>query len=407
MNNHPSLPLVRLICQTMKLIATAIVLLLSVAAVSAEELLSTEGTISETDSGSAISVWILQPGRYVIDGKKMFASIELPKQSSAETVAASLSPFVASTKKAQLTADYAPVNLTRSDSPQEDIENNLPPNPNAAKTWHVFTLDVPPHHLQSPLKLTFTSPTKGLRFSRILLGRPSTLRSDIIGAFAPRIEKSEKDGVIMVGEDYLGTSQARQRIRIPAGAFGEGSEAFDEVVDFGELPIDKQRLSRADTVMVRTRDIVPGETTPIRIVAFGNRALKPIHIKTKGEGLDLLLTSTLSPHAVSSGFITLKEDGTYESTSCLYPVLTLQPVVDGVPVGTPVVLDTALTQVPGFPFYLGSDGGRWSSEKPERRLETLKTSNFFNANGEASKFNHSNGKGDVIGKCVKDSVFAN
>ncbi len=384
------------------LISLSAVLFVCATAVAQGRLLSDEGVIENLDGASRISVWVLQPGRYAIDGKHILVSVELAKEITKTGIEATVKPFIAEGKVA--TEEFAPRAVTKVSNPYDEIKSTLPPNPNEGKVWHVFRLELPPHLLLSPFQVIVTVPQAGIKFARILLGQPSTLRSNIIGAFSPAAPRKDNAVVIKAGEDYLGTTFARQRIRLPAGAFGAGSEAFDEIVEFGELRLDPKRLSNADTIMIRMRDISAGETTPLRLVAFANKSTKPITIRTPKGNIELEITSTLSPNAVSSGFITLNEDGSYESSTCLYPVLSLQPVAAGIPQGEPMVIDTALTQVPSFPFYLASDGGRWAPKKPAGRLETLKSSNFFNDNGTASKFNHSNGKGTVIGKCAKEGV---
>jgi len=182
------------------------------------------------------------------------------------------------------------------------------------------------------------------------------------------------------------------------------TEAFDEMVDFGDAPFEPAK-SNVDTVMLRLRPVQVGETTPVRLLRFANRSKNPIRIKSKSGDLFFIVTARLSPNARSGGFITILPDGSYSSTTSLTPLLEFQRVENGNPVGTPIFVDTAVTPVIGFPFYLASDGGKWVAQAPKGRVKNAMTSNFFYNNGSENAFIHSNGPGPgVLGKCSKASA---
>ncbi|MGK7887578.1 MAG: hypothetical protein AB4057_23485 [Crocosphaera sp.] len=160
--------------------------------------------------------------------------------------------------------------------------------------------------------------------------------------------------------------------------------------------------------MVRTRDVSINGTTPVRLIRFANETKKPIKIKSNSGDLYYKITARLSPNAESGGFITFLADGTYKSTTSLYPVLEFQRMTeDNTEIGEPIVVDTAFTPVPGFPFYLASEGGKWTENAPSGRLVTAMSSNFNYNNGEVNTFIHSNGPSLAVpAACKKASAVS-
>lgn len=296
--------------------------------------------------------------------------------------------------------------------PFEDATERLgvtfPPGPDDATVWRSFRLgpDAVERTAGAPLAVEIDVDGDLGSFTRLLVGRPSTLRSRLVGAFDKPDNTDRR--TIPPGTDYLGTQEAVQHIRIPAGVLGEGRAAFDAMVEFGDAPFAPER-SNVDTVMVRTERIRVGETVPVRLVRFANRSREPIRVEgPKGEAL-YTITATLSQSARSGGFVTISPDGTYRSTTSLYPVLSIQEVDErGRAVGEPTVIDTGRREVPGFPFYLSSDGGRWTAEAPPGRLVDGPdgvAQGFFYDNGQVNSFFHSNGpEPGVLAACKKASA---
>ncbi|MCP3958170.1 MAG: hypothetical protein GY719_09995 [bacterium] len=277
----------------------------------------------------------------------------------------------------------------------------MPPGPDDTTTWLTYIVASPEAGFPHTFRFEVRSNTP-FDFTRILLGQPSTPTSRIIGAssFVPR----KGAMVIKAGEDLLGTRSARQFIQFPAGFLGIGVEAFSGMVEFGEDPFMPD-VNNVDTVMLRLHDVAVGGTVPVRLLRFQNRTLEPLTVQSATGPQHFQIRASLSPNAVSEGFVTINADGSYRSSTSLYPLFEIQRVDDGgSPVGSPVVIDTALMAVPGFPFYLASSGGQWTDQAPEGRLVTPGSSNFFYNNGDSNLFNHSNGR-VLRGSCDKSSAI--
>jgi hypothetical protein len=277
----------------------------------------------------------------------------------------------------------------------------MPPGPDDATTWLSFRLSKPDTTALHVFKFEVDSP-KPFSFTRILLGQPSKPNSRIIGASGPFIPPKNAT-VIKAGEDLLGTHEARQFIRFPPGFLGTGVEGFEGLVAFGEDPF-QPGVNNVDTVMVRLEDVLVGGTVPVRLLRFQNRTRKPITVQSTTGPQQFEMRASLSPNAVSGGFVTINADGTYQSSTALYPVFTIQRVDKGRPIGNPFVIDTALVAVPGFPFYLASKGGKWTDQPPAGRMVTPASSNFFYNNGETNTFEHSNGGHLKTAACLKASA---
>ncbi|MEM7482610.1 MAG: hypothetical protein AAF481_15645 [Acidobacteriota bacterium] len=297
-----------------------------------------------------------------------------------------------------------PVSLVALENATERLATTFPPGPDNGTIWRTFQLPLSAASDLEGARFRATAElSRDLDFTRVLVGVPSTPGSYIVGAFAD--EPLLRDPrTIAAGVDYLGTDEAIQHLRIPAGALLPGTKAFDGMVSFTEAPFDGDRFN-VDTLMMRPEGIRVGDTVPVRLLRFANRTVEPIRIASGDGDLFFEITATLSPNAYSGGFITILPDGTYRSTTSLTPVMSFQRVVEGDPVGQPIVVDSAKVPVSGFPFYLASDGGRWREEPPSGRLVTTETSNFFYDNGPINQFFHSNGLGDgVLAACKKKSA---
>ncbi len=269
----------------------------------------------------------------------------------------------------------------------------LPPGPDSATTWVSFALPQILETDKSEIRFRVKSPGI-LSFARVLLGDPAKPTSRIIGAFGRIPYKNAL--TIHAGEDLLGTLSAVQHVRFPAGFLGMDTEAFDEMVEFGEAPF-QPGVNNVDTVMIRLTDVAVGGTVPVHLLKFQNRSVNPITVQSARGPLQFEITARLSPNAISGGFVTINADGTYQSSTSLYPVFEFQRLDEaGRPSGAPIVVDTALRSIPGFPFYLASKGGRWSQTPPPGRLVTPASSNFFYDNGETNIFVHSNGPVEKI-----------
>ncbi|MDY7015104.1 MAG: hypothetical protein SVX43_16215 [Cyanobacteriota bacterium] len=393
----------------------------------AASLPSTTAKISATNGKPKISLSLLQPEQYLEPDGKLLVSVEVPKKVSDLPVKAIAFPFISRPQAigqmlavgsevrpvndARRFADpdaIAPVLLKPIEFPVRSLGVTFPPGPDNETTWKTFVLELSqnPKLLQGPIQLALFPKLRGsLTFTRILIGKPSTPRSTILGAFSPSSPiRPTLTPTIRAGVDYLGTIAAKQHIRIPANTLAPNTEAFDEMVVFGDAPFDPKH-SNVDTVMVRSRDVSVGGTTPVRLIRFANKTKQPIAIKSNAGELYYEILARLSPNAKSEGFITILPDGTYKSTTSLYPVLEFQQVTkEGKALGDPISVDTALTPIPGFPFYLSSQGGKWATRPPQNRLVTAMSSNFYYNNGEANAFIHSNGLGvGVTSGCSKAS----
>lgn len=363
-----------------------------------------EAAIENSKSSSVITLLVIQPERFVDANGQMLISVEIPKRF--EKVKSDLKTFQWTpqiSEKSRITP------LAVSAKATELRGVTMPPGPNQETAWQTFSVDLKDAHNYTNGPVYVLIPLENasnLTFARVLLGKPSTNRSKMIGAFAPSDNKLKKGKMIESGVDYLGTETAAQHFRIPANSLAPDTEAFDELVEFGDLPFEPEK-NNIDTVMLRLRNIHPGETTPIRLLRFANRSKKPIAIKSKNGNLLFVITSRLSPNAESGGFITLLADGTYRSSTSLTPILEFQRVDEsGKKLGDPIVVDTAVTPIPGFPFYLASNGGKWVSTPPAGRFTNDMTSNFFYNNGSVNNFIHSNGIGPGgLGKCAKATAM--
>ena len=363
-----------------------------------------EARIAAEGAGSTLALVVPDMDRYRLPDGRLLISVELPKSMGRPEIQPMLRSFSFAARHA--TDRGLDVPMQRLDV--RDFQVNFPPGPDTATTWHVFALPRSAQLSDDPVEvlLRLGVPVDRVDFARVLLGLPSTPNSRVLGAFSAAGRRAT-ERVVEAGEDYLGTVAAMQHIRIPAGVLRQDAEAFDGMVEFTEAPFDSTR-SNVDTEMLRTRRVSVGGTVPVRLVRFANRSLHPIRVASRsGDTLLYSITARLSPNAESGGFITIRPDGSYASTTTLFPVLEIQQVsAAGEPVGTPVIIDTALTPVPGFPFYLASNGGQWLSRPPEGRLVTAESSNFFYAK-DMNQFFHSNGPGPgILGKCTKSSGFA-
>lgn len=356
-----------------------------------------KATIRPKARGSEISFLVVQPQVYRQSDGQILVSVEVPVEAGAMQPEVYAMPFSP--------AGRAVKNGARSSLAAASISGvTFPPGPDNATIWKTFTLDASAtSKLEGgPVEFRIVM-AANIPFTRILLGRPSTIGSRVIGAFPEQPPGRGK--YIEPGMDYLGTASAAQHFRIPAGALAPGTEAFDSMVEFGDAPFEPQR-SNIDTMMLRTARILPGQTTPVRLLRFANRSKKPIRIKGPNGDMEFAVTATLSLNAESGGFMTILPDGRYQSTTSLYPVLEFQRLNAGSPVGEPIAIDTALVPVPGFPFYLASKGGRWAEAAPVGRSILPMNSNFFYDNGPANNFIHSNGPGgsSPLGACAKSTA---
>ncbi len=372
----------------------------TVAPIDAAFLSGDEAHIRNGVGQSEVEFLIVQPERYSDGAGQLLVSVEVPRRAKI-TRSTATSAFWSTKFDGATYNDSAAVEF----KPFEIVGINMPPGPNDDTKWLTFARNVKDlgAYTQGPLVVRIPIATDTvLNFARVLIGHPSTPRSVIIGAFAPATVSRQQ--LVSPGVDYLGTVTARQHFRIPANALAPNTDAFDEMVDFGDAPFEPDK-NNIDTVMLRARAIHAGETTPVRLLRFANRSKNPIRIHSKSGDLLYVITARLSPNARSGGFITILPDGTYRSTTTLTPILEFQRVEDGKPVDIPIVIDTAITPVVGFPFYLASSGGRWVSRAPVGRLTNAMTSGFFYNNGAQNAFIHSNGPSlGIVGKCAKASA---
>lgn len=364
-----------------------------------------EARIQASPGLTTISFAIAQPGAHLGPDGTLLVSVEVPKQEADRSARCMASPLASKQSEARGTVEHVQLQQIRI----TDVV--FPPGPDNATSWRTFSLSSKDckRLLHRPIRIEAQlEAIEPVAFTRVMLGRPSTLYSRILGAFAPRRERRTGD-VITPGVDLLGTQTAAQRFRIPANTLAPETEAFDELVDFGDAPFNPKQ-NNVDTVTYRPDPICVGGTGAVRITSFANQTKSPIRIKSTNGDLFFEVTATLSPSAESTGFMTILPDGTYKTTTALYPLLQFQRVADGRPAGTPIVVDTAVTPVPGFPFYLASDGGRWTRTAREGRLVTPGSSNFFYGNGPVNDFIHSNGVGPggelASGSCKKASAVA-
>lgn len=357
-----------------------------------------EARLVATESGARIQGRLVDLQKAITPDLGLLISVELPKTAADATVVAAL----------RATESGSWTEIEGFAEAVQRLEVTFPPGPDDGTIWRSFLLSSHEAIALAKHEAEFRFDIRDLRgvdFTRILIGRPSTPGSQLVGAF-PDSPTAGKGSRIRMGVDYLGTERALQHIRIPANTLAPGTQAFDAMVDFVEAPFDPKR-SNIDTIMVRSRDIRVGETVPVRLVRFANKTREPLRIRGPEGELYFEVTATLSPNAYSGGFVSILPDGTYESSTSLTPVFHFQQLIDGQPVGEPRDIDTADIPVPGFPFYLASQGGRWSEEPPAGRLVTRQNSNFFYDNGTVNDFLHSNGvQPGVLAACKKASSAA-
>ena len=357
---------------------------------------SDEAFISRNTKGQNIYFSINQPSKHSNNGM-LYISIEHPKSTPVNQVQCSLA-----------LSENSKVSVPLTTIEKEALDVTFPPGPDNATDWKVFSLDLGRNSRFSSSKVTATikmPDDTSTNFTRIIIGKPAANNSNLIGAFHADARSLENGKIIKAGTDLLGTKSAKQYMRFPANIFGKGSKEFAQVVEFKEVPFGPE-TSNADTEMIRTKDVTPGGTTPIKLVKFANTTVNPITVETSEGPILVTITARLSSNAKSNGFITIGEDGSYQSTTTLFPIFTIQQVdKNSRAVNEPIIIDTAITQIPGYPFYLASNGGKWSEGVPEGRLITNSTSNFFYNNGEVNNFIHSNGPGvGVLAACAKASV---
>lgn len=178
------------------------------------------------------------------------------------------------------------------------------------------------------------------------------------------------------GCNFLFTASALQFIELPAGLFGPDTNAFQgEIAFIGEAVVPG---SDADTVLFRESDVTVGETTVLRLDVFRNVSAEPIVITGTGPGVGAYnIVVGISPTVPAVGQLTILsggvDGGTYEAGLTLYPYFEFHPVGGG----APTVVDTANPPVPGFPLWLASSGGSWTSQVPGGAYTEECSSNFF------------------------------
>ncbi len=361
---------------------------------------SNEALISRNNDKQSIRFSIDQPSKHSDNGI-LYISVEHLKNNPVDKMECFLSVLKNNNRKDAISLKTIE---------KEALNVTFPPGPDESTNWKVFTLNLASNSefLSNKIAVSIEGVEGApFNFTRIIIGKPATINSKLIGAFHPDARSLVNGNVIKAGTDLLGTKSASQYMRLPADIFGNGSKSFAGMVEFKETPFGNQ-TTNADTEMVRTQNITPGGTTPIKLVNFINTTLKPISVETDKGPILVTITARLSPSVESNGFITVNNDGSYQSTTMLFPVLTLQQVdSNGKAINDPVIIDTAVTQIPGYPFYLASNGGKWTEGAPSGRLVLNNSSNFFYDNGEVNNFIHSNGPGiGVLGACAKASVNA-
>lgn len=365
-------------------------------------------TSKEKDNSSNIYFSIDQPAKHLTDGV-LYVCVEVKKEKSLEKADSQITKaFIEIFDAEKSKSDPIIMNTQK----KETLGITFPPGPDDSTDWKVFKINADQNKelLSNKARVSLNLENFGtLDFTRVIIGKPATINSRVIGAFSDRAKSLTNGKIIKKGTDLLGTHKAVQFMQFPANIFGNGSKRFAGLVNFKDIPLG-EKTTNADTEMVRTKDIsANGGTSPIKLTQFANTSIDPITIETDEGPIKVSVTAKLSPNAESNGFITVKKDGTYESTTCLFPILTLQQVDDNnSPIGVPVVIDTAKEQIPGYPFYLASNGGKWTDTAPADRLVLSNTSNFFYNNGEVNNFIHSNGGGPgVLGACKKATVLNN
>jgi hypothetical protein len=141
-------------------------------------------------------------------------------------------------------------------------------------------------------------------------------------------------------------------------------ETFVETVAFVGAPLFPA-VGNADTVMERLEDATPGTPIKTRLVAFANVSGAPIRLLGSGKLAGFYdVYVTLSPTAESQGTTTYaqthEKGGTFQSQVTFSPMFELRPLNGG----DPIIVDTGLVPIPGFPMKLGSVEGKWSLSPP-------------------------------------------
>jgi len=150
----------------------------------------------------------------------------------------------------------------------------------------------------------------------------------------------------------------------------------------------------------------------LREMADPYDGLVSVSVEVPRDLPDGAVRASVAVEKESGGFVTIRPNGTYQSSMRLVPIFGFQQVDQaGNPIGEPIVVDTGKVDIPGFPFWLASDGGRWTDKAPSGRLVTPASSNFFYDTAVYNRFIHSNGppaeKADdgtsqqLLGGCLK------
>ena len=367
-----------------------------------------KAVLTETDGTTQITFHLMKPSEHLEPDGSLLVSVEVDKLEAGSPVGVT-AKRAGLGRQAKLREPATVHALEPLPSPVETLNRNFPPGPNLATLWKAFVLSPigDPDLFDGPIELTIDLELEEtIRFTRVLVGAPSTHRALMIGAFADGTPVDGTTTVIYSGVDYLGTHWAYQRLQIPEGTLGPGTHAFDDMVYFQEVLLNPG-VNNVDTVMLRTEDVPVGGTTPVVLLDFANETVAPIVVGSDFGDQEYHITARLSPTVTSGGFVTINADGTYESSTSLSPELTLQRIEDGAPVGSPIVIDTGVTPLPGYPVYLTSVGGEWTETPPPGRYTDSETSNFFYNNGDSNIFQHSNGPGPgILAKCDKASASA-
>ena len=166
---------------------------------------------------------------------------------------------------------------------------------------------------------------------------------------------------IQRGFDFLTTTVAFQRIRIPAAFLGPGMEPFDSVVRFVGAPLSAS-VGTSDTIMERLEPARFGQTVRTQLVGFGNVTAEPVELRGTGElAGQYHIYVTLSPTVPSFGRATYTasdetgRSGWVTSEISLAPLFELRRVTDGMS----LFIDTGVMPIPNFPMGLTSDSSPW------------------------------------------------
>ncbi|MGB0714858.1 MAG: thrombospondin type 3 repeat-containing protein [Phycisphaerae bacterium] len=124
------------------------------------------------------------------------------------------------------------------------------------------------------------------------------------------------------------TSYSFEGNPIPAGFFGEGSDAFEGTVMLQGIPLNES-LGPADTIVRRMEDVCPEEvgetvTVEVEMVALSLTSVEPIMITTGGENpveWDVRVCLSSQGQSTGSMALTLEEEdcGTFDSNIPVLP----------------------------------------------------------------------------------------